>query len=1096
MSSIHMSDTLYVYDGTDTNAPLIGAYNNFTNPVLSLLPVQATLNNPSGCLTVRFVSGSTNEADGFHALISCEHQCQEVIAALNLNETFPTPDTNYIAICPGTEIQFAADALFAQNDILYHQSEGTSTFEWVFGDGTSANGPNVSHIYDGVGGYTVSLFVTDAEGCTSSNSIETRVAIAGNPFSNSNPPDPICANDTLALAFDMVGINGTVVEGTPFFEEITTTLGVSDTTYLPDGTGVCYETSVIFNCFEPGQTLDNPQDFLNLAVNMEHSFLGDLEISIICPNDQVLVLKSFTDDGGATGYGSGTQVGEPEPSDDEIPGTGWNYSWTPINPTYSNMGAEGATMGTLEEGSYTPYGTFYDLVGCPLNGEWTIEICDNWGADNGYIFSWEMSLNPDIAPDSWSYTVPIEQYAWTSGPYIISQTDEAISVSPPISGFFDYNYNIIDHYGCSWDTLITLEVLPSPAVNLGQDLTFCPGTNSHTFNAMSPGNNYVWQDGSTGPSFTAIVPGDYSITVSNALCSDIDSVSIYPHSGFTTMSSSTDVTCNGANDGTGNVQANSMYPPYFFHWSDGQIGENANELGVGTYQVTIYDNAGCETFESITIDEPSIVEASLSSTLVSCFGGFDGSIELTVNGGVPPYTYLWSNGLTVQNPNNLNAGDYQVSIMDKHNCLLSKDIIINQANPIATNLPSDHFYCSEFSETLSTSVTGGNAPYQYLWSTGENSETIQISPSTASQYKVTVTDSKDCMITDLVHISVHPELELFFSTQDEKVCPGESTILNIDLKGGTGSNYSVFLNGSLTNFPVIVYPQDQQHFHVIAQDLCFNEAKQSLTLYHNPVPAPLIKTNLLEGCTPLTVQFSETNSNNSQYLWEFTNGLNLENTAVKKEPSYTFNHTGVYDVSLRVINEFGCEANLTNHRMIYAYPSPKALFESNIEVTSIINPQIKFFNKSEEAATYLWNFGDGETSDIASPTYSYNSIGDYHCSLTVTSNKGCTDTKSMLLKVNEEFTFYAPDAFTPDQDYKNETFKVFGNGIDPSQFSLQVYDRWGMKIFESDDLNEGWNGTLNNSGSETPVGSYRWVCIYKNTNGNKNKKTGTVALIK
>ncbi|MBN2669925.1 MAG: PKD domain-containing protein [Bacteroidales bacterium] len=390
---------------------MIGAYNSFTNPNLNLTPIEASINNPSGCLTVRFVSGPSLESRGWNASISCEPICQEIIAGLNANLTSPSPDTNYIAVCPGTEITFAADALFPQNNLIYNQSIANSNFEWVFGDGTTANGAIVTHEYAETGGYTVSLFVTDENGCTSDNSIETRVVIAGNPITSTTPPDPMCANDTMTLNFDMIGMANAIVNGTEFHEEISTTLGVTDTTYLPDGTGVCYETSVVFNCFNPGQTLMNTTDFLSLDVYMEHSFLGDLEISLICPNGQTMVIKEFADEFGSTGQGGGTFLGEPIDDGTASMGVGYHYSWTPISPTYGTMVEESASYGTLPEGSYEPYGTFADLVGCPLNGEWTIEVCDNWAIDDGYIFSWFMTLNPDIAPDTWEYTVPIDEYA-------------------------------------------------------------------------------------------------------------------------------------------------------------------------------------------------------------------------------------------------------------------------------------------------------------------------------------------------------------------------------------------------------------------------------------------------------------------------------------------------------------------------------------------------------------------------------------------------------------------------------------------------------------------------------------------------------------
>lgn len=1013
--------------------------------------------------------------------------------------TSPTPDTNYIAICPGSEVNFSADAIYPENDFIYHQSDATTTFDWYFGDGSTATGENVSHTYNTVGGYTVSLFATDANGCISSNSIETRIVIAGSPFTGSTPPDPICANDTAVLDFTTVSGSTSVVDGTPFHQDISTTLGVSDTTFLPDGTGDCYETSVVFNCFDPGQTLDDPQDFLSLDVNMEHSFLGDLEISIICPNNQTLVLKSFNDLGGDPGYGGGTFMGEPI-DDDAImdAGVGYDYSWTPITPTYGTMGFEGENgMSTLTQGSYTPFGSFYDLVGCPLNGLWTIEICDNWSSDNGYIFSWQMTLNPDIAPDAWDYTVPIDQYSWQTGPYIINQTDEAISVSPPIAGNYQYTYNVIDHYGCAWDTTITQEVFPTPNVDLGPDLTFCPGVNSHIFNAQNPGNNYNWQDGSNAATYTALVPGDYSVTVSNGLCQDIDSVTIQPHTGFTNQKSHIDVSCFDGNNGAANISTTTDYPPYFYNWSNGQTGEQAENLIIGEYYVTITDNAGCQSLDTIMINQPTQLEASHISTVISCFGGDDGEINLSVSGGIPNYTYIWDNGHYTQDLSGLTARTYRVTITDNNGCSITHDIPVAQADEITTDLPNDHYYCSETEEILSSSATGGNAPYTYNWSTGESIETISITPIENTLYQVTITDSKNCKKVDFVNISVYPDLELVFSSQEDTVCPGESTLININVQGGSGYPYTSILNGENTSFPIIVSPINNETYQVNVSDNCFHSISKTLTLFNYPVPSISFSADFIEGCPPLTVQFNETNNDNkSQYIWEFSNGINTPNTAVEHNPSHQFTESGIYDVNLKVTNQFGCFSRFTKQQMILIYPKPTAKFIASPDITTIIHPSVSYINKSVNASAYIWDFGDGQFSDSEAPNYEFKHVGDYNSSLIAISARGCTDTTQILVKVKNEFTFYAPDAFTPDFDGKNETFTVFGNGIDNDNFLLQVYNRWGMLIFESTDINIGWDGKVNGSHKVAPVASYQWICVYKDINGIQHEKSGDVSLIR
>ncbi len=156
-----------------------------------------------------------------------------------------------------------------------------------------------------------------------------------------------------------------------------------DTTYLPDGTGQSYTTTIWVSDYVAGQTLGSLSDFLGVCVNMEHSYLGDLEISLTCPNNTTVVLENQG--------GGGTYLGVPLDYDPSPPGTGWDYCWT-TNPQYGIMSIESPNYSTLPAGSYTSFDSLSNLIGCPLNGPWTITITDNWAIDDGYIFNWGINF--------------------------------------------------------------------------------------------------------------------------------------------------------------------------------------------------------------------------------------------------------------------------------------------------------------------------------------------------------------------------------------------------------------------------------------------------------------------------------------------------------------------------------------------------------------------------------------------------------------------------------------------------------------------------------------------------------------------------------
>ena len=171
---------------------------------------------------------------------------------------------------------------------------------------------------------------------------------------------------------------------------------------LPDGVGVYYNSSISFSQFGATQSLQNINHLLGVCVNMEHSWLRDLEISLTCPGGQRIVMHNF---GGR--MGGEVYLGNANDSDsasNPVPGTGMEYCWSPtaINPTmleYANNPANSGNLHPLPPGDYRSFDNMQQLLGCPLNGTWTLTVKDDWGIDNGFIFSWGLKFDPDIVED-------------------------------------------------------------------------------------------------------------------------------------------------------------------------------------------------------------------------------------------------------------------------------------------------------------------------------------------------------------------------------------------------------------------------------------------------------------------------------------------------------------------------------------------------------------------------------------------------------------------------------------------------------------------------------------------------------------------------
>lgn len=456
-------DDLAFYDGQDETAPLLSLASDFFNNTPFV--IQATAANTSGCLYVVFTSDGRSEGDGWSATIDCVPSCQQIEAVLVSTDPPVSPvDTGYIDVCPGERIQLVAEGRYPQDSLVYEHSDLTSSFEWDFGDGIIAYGPTVTHAYEEPGGYLIQLKITDQFGCTNTNYINQRVRVSTRPTFNIGGvlDDEICVNDTVSLTSRVNQLDPSRNISVQSNEGNFLADGVrSDSLALPDGTGVAYKTSINFTDFAPGQVLENIDDLLGICVNIEHSWMRDLEIAITCPDGNTVILHDHP-----ANTGSGVYLGEPTTADgrDPRPGLGYDYCWTPDAPdmTWLDWANRNDNIGfeTLPEGDYASFEPLTELLGCPLNGEWTISVQDLWGQDNGFIFSWSINFDPKIYPSIETFTPEIIDYQWEMNPTVFMQTPDSISASPQNAGSAAYRFTIVDDFGCAYDTSLVVDVLP------------------------------------------------------------------------------------------------------------------------------------------------------------------------------------------------------------------------------------------------------------------------------------------------------------------------------------------------------------------------------------------------------------------------------------------------------------------------------------------------------------------------------------------------------------------------------------------------------------------------------------------------------------
>src|SRR5206468_1480268 len=241
--------------------------------------------------------------------------------------------------------------------------------------------------------------------------------------------------------------------------------------------------------------------------------------------------------------------------------------------------------------------------------------------------------------------------------------------------------------------------------------------------------SYLWSNEATTQDLSGLAPGTYSVTVTDAKgCTATQSVTIaQPAAALAVGETHVDVNCFGGSTGAIDLTVRGGTAPYSYLWSNAATTQDLADLTAGTYSVTVTDAKGCSATQSVTIAEPAAALAVGETHVdVNCFGGSTGAIDLTVTGGTAPYSYAWSNESTTQDLAGLAAGPYSVTVTDAKGCSASQSVTI--AQPAAALAVSDtHVDVNCFGGStgaIDLTVTGGTAPYTYLWSNSAISEDL------------------------------------------------------------------------------------------------------------------------------------------------------------------------------------------------------------------------------------------------------------------------------------------------------------------------------------------------------------------------------------
>jgi len=504
------NSSLFIYEGPDDTGTLLGEFNSVSDPNGVFFTTDVS------CLTFVFISGEGSSGEGFRALFQCEQPLQP----FNLSVEVEPPneysdfevdgiadDANIITICYGDTIDLTAILDFPLSDATgngYEQSIENTLITWNWGDNTFDQGlglTEVSHWYEPEGGFYIYVTAEDQNGRREFFDIYVLVSPRPN-FTGILFNDTLCAGDTTLITGGILGLDTVGVEPTSGLVNIN--FEYNDSLALPDGNGTLYSTTIDIAGYEGSPTLEELGDLVSICINVEHSYLGDLEAWITCPNGQTaLLFDGYTGVGqypdGQTGFGGGfTFLGDATDGDnlDPIQGVGFDYC-------FSNTVAD---LGTMEEefnagnttpvtdgdamvpGTYIPAESFEALEGCPVNGPWTLSFADNIGLDNGYVFGWGIEFSDLFPIDSIFYSPDIVDAYWVENDDIVANNDTIITIVPSNPGNNSFTFIVEDSFGCLHDTTFTPYV--RPFVNIS-DAIACDLT--HTLTPQNAPNGGDWE---------------------------------------------------------------------------------------------------------------------------------------------------------------------------------------------------------------------------------------------------------------------------------------------------------------------------------------------------------------------------------------------------------------------------------------------------------------------------------------------------------------------------------------------------------------------------------------------------------------------------
>jgi len=711
---------------------------------------------------------------------------------------------------------------------------------------------------------------------------------------------------------------------------------------------------------------------------------------------------------------------------------------------------------------------------------------------------------------------------------------------------YDVSLLVTSAYGCEaqYTAPLTVFALPNVELLLAENNACEPGPVT-IYNNTTGAATYMWDYGDGTASNIALTAHahDYSnapfqtnsytillVATSEEGCVDQATVSYTVYPSVVAAFSTDTIGCAPHNAPFINQSVGAV--SYQWNFSDGQVSsatspvmlfnapfDNDVEMEAELIATNIF---GCSDTTSQIIHVMHTPQAIAQiDTVMGCYPAtavfYNGSI------GADSFNWMYGTGQTSANASEYHEHEYinnsndvftfyiTLQAFTDYGCMSSDQLTLDVAPEIEADFNAIQQGCSPLEVYFDNISDGGSS---VSWNFGDGDLSNAYEPqhtffnwgTNDTTYAITLVlyDNYGCSDTISRNVTVfaNPIAGFEVTPQTQSWPNATIEITNTTVGGDLGANWN--MNDGSFLYDMHPGSYTYEHWGEYTIQLVVSNGSCSDTTYRTiEILPPAAIANFegpAQGCAPLTVQFDNLSENAVVSTWSFGDG----NQSTAENPIYTYYQPGIYSVTLTVVGPDGSSDVMTQEQIIYVYANATASFAVTPNNVSVPGEPVYCLNLSANATSYVWEFGDGETSTEENPLHYYQEQGDYDVTLIAVNENGCSDTLTLesLVHANDIGMIEFPNAFSPNtvesssgyyniHSLDNDVFFPIHKGVE--EYKLQIFNKWGELLYESGDIAKGWDGYYRGQLVKQDV--YVWKVDARFVNGQRYEKAGDVTVI-